>query len=114
MHPEPSHRSRLCVGDPVLRKTRLLSRQCDTCIFRPGNRMALAPGRLRHLVEQTRARESYIVCHETLPVAGPPPGVQPAVCRGFHDRYDTTSLQLIRRLWGFVEVDPPGGPRLPE
>jgi len=26
---------------------------------------------------------------------------------GFHDRYSTTALQIIGRLWGFVEVDPP-------
>ena len=88
-------------------ETRLLSRQCATCIFQPGNPMSLTPGRLRYLVDQARTRDSFIICHETLPYADPPPGVRPAVCRGFHDRYDTAALQIIGRLWGFVEVDPP-------
>src|SRR6266508_3067717 len=29
------------------------------------------------------------------------------ICRGFHDRYDTAALQIVGRLWGFVDVDPP-------
>jgi hypothetical protein len=35
------------------------------------------------------------------------PEVKAAICRGFADRYRTQSLQLIERLFGFVEVDPP-------
>jgi len=95
------------VGDPVLGKTRLLSRQCDTCIFRPGNHMHLREGRLRDLIAETRAAESFIVCHSTLPHFRYPEA-QPAICRGFADRYSTQALQVIERLWGFVEVDPPG------
>jgi hypothetical protein len=107
---EPADRARLSVGDPVLRKTRLLSRQCATCIFRSGNPMHLTPGRLRELVAQARGAAGYIICHCTLPAyAGP--GAKPAVCRGFADRYSTWQLQLITRLWGFVEVDPPDEPR---
>jgi len=106
---EPADAARLSVGDPVLRKTRLLSRQCGTCIFRPGDPMHLAPGRLRDLVTQARGAAGYIICHSTLPAyAGN--GAQPAVCRGFADRYTTWQLQLIDRLWGFVEVDPPDEP----
>jgi hypothetical protein len=104
---DPRHSDGLGVGDPVLRKTRLLSQQCATCIFRPGNPMSLAPGRLHDLVDQARTRGSFIICHETLPYADPPPGVKPAICRGFHDRYDTAALQIVGRLWGFVDVDPP-------
>jgi hypothetical protein len=100
------------VGDPVLGKSRLLSRQCATCIFKPGNLMNLRDGRLRDLVAATRARESYIVCHSTLPHYLHPEA-QPAICRGFADRYTTQALQLIERLWGFVEVDPPGEPPQP-
>ncbi|WP_262285467.1 hypothetical protein [Micromonospora sp. MA102] len=96
----------ISVGDAVLGKSRLLSRQCDTCIFAPGNRMHLAPGRLRALVTEARQREAFIVCHKTLPHCGKPEA-KPAICRGFADRYRTQSLQLIERLFGFVEVDPP-------
>ncbi len=115
MHPENpaddnveagTEQARLSVGDPVLRKSRLLSRQCDTCIFRPGNKMCLEPGRLREMVGQALATDGYVICHDTLPYHRYPQAA-PAICRGFADRYDTAALQLMRRLWGFVEVDPP-------
>jgi hypothetical protein len=99
--------SDLSVGDPVLGKSRMLSRQCATCIFRPGNHMHLREGRLRDLIAETRATQSFIVCHSTLPHFRYPQA-QPAICRGFADRYSTQALQVIERLWGFVEVDPPG------
>jgi hypothetical protein len=96
----------LSVADPVLGKTRRLSRQCPTCIFHPGNPMHLEPGALKDLIDSALAQDSYVVCHETLPGMAPP-GYAPAVCRGFHDRYTTGSLRVIARLWGFVDVDPP-------
>ena len=102
----PDHSS---VGDLETRRTRLLARMCDTCVFRPGNLMQLRQGRLRDLVEEARAAESYIVCHSTLPGVAPE-GVQPAVCRGFADRYRTRALQIIKRLFGFTEVEPPPPP----
>jgi hypothetical protein len=103
--------ARHSVGDPVLGKTRMLSRQCRTCVFKPGNQMHLREGRLRDLVAEARATEGFIVCHCTLPPVYP--DAKPAICRGFADRYTTQALQVIRRLWGFVEVDPPGEPPAP-
>ncbi|WP_239153096.1 hypothetical protein [Virgisporangium aurantiacum] len=38
----------------------------------------------------------------------------PAICRGFADRYTTWRLQVIARLFGFVEVPPPGEPTTTE
>ena len=99
----------LSVGDPATMRTRLLARMCDTCVFRPGNLMHLRQGRLRDLVEQARQAQSFIVCHSTLPGMAPD-GAEPAVCRGFADRYHTQSLQLIERLFGFTEVEPPPKP----
>jgi len=96
---------RLSVGDAALGKTRLLRHECATCIFKPGNLMHLAPGRLQQMVTEARGDAGYIICHSTLPYAGSP--VPPAVCRGFADRYRTWQLQVIERLWGFVEVPPP-------
>ncbi|MER7894278.1 hypothetical protein ABTX15_31175 [Micromonospora sp. NPDC094482] len=107
---ETDVRQPLSVGDPALGKSRLLSRQCDTCIFAPGNRMHLTAGRLRDLVTETRERESFVVCHDTLPHYKYP-NAKPAICRGFADRYRTQGLQLIERLFGFVEVDPPQPPQ---
>ncbi|MFE0527120.1 hypothetical protein ACFW0V_05925 [Micromonospora parva] len=97
--------ARLNVGDPVLRKTRLLARECATCIFKPGNPMHLDPGRLKQMVTAARGDAGYIICHSTLLYAGSP--VPPAVCRGFADRYRTWQLQVMEQLWGFVEVEPP-------
>jgi hypothetical protein len=89
----------LSVGDPDTMRTRMLARMCATCIFRAGNPMHLNPGRLRDLVAQARTGDGFIVCHSTLPGMAPP-GVRPAVCRGFADRYDTQALQIMGRLYG--------------
>ncbi|MFI7543773.1 hypothetical protein [Actinoplanes sp. NPDC049599] len=96
----------LSVGDPDTMRTRLLARMCDTCIFRPGNLMHLHPGRLHDLIAQARDGDGFIVCHSTLPGMAPD-GTDPAVCRGFADRYDTQALQIIGRLFGFDEIEPP-------
>ncbi|MEV6377769.1 hypothetical protein [Micromonospora musae] len=103
--PDADRTPRLNVGDPELRKTRLLARECTTCIFKSGNPMHLAPGRLKQMVTAARRDAGYIICHSTLPYAGSP--VPPAVCRGFADRYHTWQLQVMARLWGFTEVEPP-------
>jgi hypothetical protein len=102
---EPSG-SHLNIGDSERGRSRLLSRQCETCIFRPGNPMDLSPGRLRALVDQAHAEGGFIICHDTLPYHRFP-DAKPAICRGFHDRYHTQTLDIIARLWGFTEVDPP-------
>ncbi|MBQ1050822.1 hypothetical protein KBX50_20400 [Micromonospora sp. C51] len=110
--PDADRPARLSVGDPHLRKTRLLARECATCIFRPGNPMHLEPGRLRQMVTAARGDAGYIICHSTLPYAGSP--VPPAICRGFADRYRTWQLQLMEHLWGFVDVEPPDPDPIPE
>lgn len=104
---DPADEPRLSVGDAQQGKTRLLSRQCGTCIFKPGNVMHLTTGRLSDMVAQCHANGSFIVCHDTLP-HGAHPHAEPAICRGFYDRYSTQALQVIGRLWGFAEVEPPG------
>ena len=96
----------LSVADWDNFRTRLLSRPCLTCVYRPGNLMRLNPGRLKDLTAQARESEGYVVCHATLPETAPS-GVLPAVCRGFYDRFSTAALQIAARLWGFTEVDPP-------
>jgi hypothetical protein len=68
--------------------------------------MHLDPGRIKHIVDEALTTDRYIVCHETLPAMAPA-GVAQAICRGFHDRYSTSTLRLIARLWGFVDVEPP-------
>ncbi len=45
------------------------------------------------------------MCHRT-PPDGPYPRARPAI-RGFYDRYDIATLQIIGRLFGSTHVDPP-------
>jgi hypothetical protein len=44
------------------------------------------PGRLSSLAADALARDSYIICHDTL-TYGPHPTCGPAICREFHDVY---------------------------
>jgi hypothetical protein len=102
--------------DPVTRRPRVLSEQCATCIFRPGNPMHLNPGRVREMVAGALEQGSQgIICHSTLSY-GEHPGFGGALCRGFYDRYGSQSnfIRVIGRLGGFTEVDLPGlAPRNP-
>ncbi|MUL41622.1 hypothetical protein FZ103_10610 [Streptomonospora sp. PA3] len=95
------------VLDPATGRPRLLSRRCSTCVFHPGNRMHLEPGRLADLVEHNRRAGAGLTCHQTLNSAGT--GAPNAWCRGFFDAYpDTLAFQLARSLLGGVtEVEPP-------
>lgn len=103
---DPAEPHRFNVGDSVPGKTRLPRSECATCVFRPGNLMHLEPGRLRQMIHEARIQAGYIICHSTPPYAGI--NAEPAICRGFADRYTTWQLQVIARLWGFIEVEPPG------
>jgi hypothetical protein len=86
----------------------VLDRQCDTCIFRPGNLMRLRKGRVKEMVEGATRNDSCIPCHSTL-YSG-----QEAVCRGFFDRYAVNGkgklvasrLQIADRL-GFIRWQEP-------
>lgn len=81
-------------------KVHVLSGKCATCIFRPGNKMHLAEGRVESMVAGARRDESSITCHSTLYGAAPP-----AVCRGFYDTVSTTPLQLAQAM-ELIEFDP--------
>lgn len=84
------------------RGVRVMREQCATCIFRPGNLMHLLPGRVKDMVDGALRDDSAIVCHDTLE------GAYQAVCRGFWDKYDTTPLQVARRMgwWQAWPLEP--------
>jgi hypothetical protein len=87
-------RHRLADGTGV----RVMAERCPTCVFRPGNRMHLRPGRLRDLIAAASADDAgSIVCHATLS-----DDLQ-AVCRGFYDSQPTPLLQVAGRLGAVVE-----------
>jgi hypothetical protein len=75
-------------------RVHVLAEQCGTCIFRAGNPMRLEPGRVKGMVDAAIRDDAAIVCHSTLYRDD----VQPAVCRGFYDRYQTQPLQVATRL----------------
>jgi hypothetical protein len=92
---------------------RLLSEQCATCVFRPGNLMHLKAGRLKDLVDGNLAAGALLTCHET--TYGQTPAE--ALCRGFWDRYRerANAYRVMERLtaatgqpW-WEEVPPPSG-----
>lgn len=74
---------------------RVMEAMCPTCVFRPGNVMKLAPGRLAGMIEDAKRDESTIVCHDTLD------DQYQAACRGFFDRHATQALQIAERL-GYI------------
>lgn len=80
-------------------KVRILAEKCSTCIFHPGNRMHLEPGRVKEMVEGSLENDSAIICHSTLGQE------EQAVCRGFYEAHKTTPLQIAERLGLIEEVE---------
>ncbi len=79
----------------------VLDGKCKTCIFRPGNLMKLAPGRVESMVEACVRENTIIPCHKTLD--GPR-----SVCRGLYDVHygKIAVLQVADRL-GLIKFDSP-------
>lgn len=80
------------VADPEARTVRICADRCPTCIFRPGNLMHLAPGRLARLIAQAIADEGHIVCHDTL---GTGAG---SICAGYAAHPQGAARSLALRL----------------
>ncbi|MEU8075967.1 DUF6283 family protein [Catellatospora citrea] len=95
----------LDVGDPDTGLPRVLSRRCSTCVLDPADLMHLGTEHRRGFLRGVRARDGYVICHQTLPSTAPP-GYAPAVCRGSYDKIRTTTVKIMK-LFGVVEVDPP-------
>jgi hypothetical protein len=89
-------------------KVRVLSRQCPTCIFWPGNAMCLPPGRFEAIIRRNVEVGALLTCHSTLPY-GPYPEFGPAVCAGFWARHGmkTAAGRTAKFMLGIVRVDPP-------
>jgi hypothetical protein len=98
--------------DPQTHRPRLLSAQCETCIYRPSNPMHLRPGALRSITaDALREGCQGVICHDTLSY-GAYPGFGGALCRGFYDKFGPRNnfIRIMGRLGGFTEVDPPATP----
>jgi hypothetical protein len=89
------------------RRPRVLTEQCVTCIYRPGNKMHLRAGRLREMTDMAlRQGCQGVICHDTLHRSD---GYLPALCRGFYDKFGPQNnfIRVAWRLGGFAEVSPP-------
>lgn len=92
---------------------RVLTSQCETCIFRPGNLMHLDKGRLADMIRECKEKDAHVPCHETIDYSRGKEGtncLEPgpaAICAGFAERYEPTILQLAHRLDAVSPVDPP-------
>jgi hypothetical protein len=81
-------------------RVHLCSRMCSTCIFLPGNKMFLEPGRVEEMVAASLKNDSGICCHATIGTE------HPAVCKGFLDRHHTIPIRLAQVMGLTAEVDP--------
>ena len=91
----------VAIDGPLTREgLRVCTEMCSTCVFRPGNQMQLNPGRLRGMVDESLANDSFIPCHKTL-------DGERAVCRGFYDRHQHDSFGCrLGTVLGVILVDP--------
>jgi hypothetical protein len=79
------------VADPRTGTIRQCATKCDTCVFHPGNRARLAPGRLAALIASALAAEGHIVCHSTIGTAAP------AICAGYADHPQGAARSIALR-----------------
>jgi hypothetical protein len=81
----------------------VVAEKCATCVFRPGNLMHLAPGRVKDLVDDNLDADAALVCHKTLPY-GDRSEVGEAICRGFWDGpFDGHPTRRLAEMLGVVE-----------
>jgi hypothetical protein len=89
-------------GKPVYSDGRVhvMRAKCDTCIFRPGNKMNLNTGRVKQMVEDSIAEGGGITCHKTI-YGG---NNQEATCHGFFDSYaDRVPALRLAEAYDMVE-----------
>lgn len=110
-------------------KVHVMKERCTTCVFHPGNRMNLRPGRLKDMVEQTDDsaaclgpdhRRALFSCHQTLPYAESEYVEHyggAALCHGAVENYghDSMTMRMAHAMGVIEEVEPyPGSDSLHE
>ena len=87
---------------------RVLSRRCDTCIFRPGALMGLTRACFEDVVRRNVDAGTLLTCHATLPY-GAHPDFGPAVCAGFWAQHAmaTAAGRMARFILGITRIAPP-------
>ena len=89
----PGATGRQDITDSATGGSRLLSRQCATCILR-GDLMHLGGAYLKEIISQALP-DSYVVCHDTL-TYGDHPGYGPAAVRSESSRSGATRVCDLR------------------
>lgn len=79
---------------------RIMREQCSTCIYRPGNLMQLRHGRVADMTRECRARDTNVVCHQTLS------DKLGAFCRGSVDAHAGQLVRIGERLNSIELVEP--------
>jgi hypothetical protein len=85
--------------DPETHKLRIMAEKCSTCIFRPGNKMDLQPGRVKGMLEDVRRTDSFVTCHKTLGTGKPG-----AICAGSSEAHMGQVERIARRFDGVLLV----------
>ena len=98
-------------GDIIDRATgrvRVLSRRCDTCLFRRQGRQMFGEDRVAEVTAANLEAGALLTCHGTLPY-GENPDFGPAACAGFWARHhrDVLAGRYALLFLGIIRVDPP-------
>lgn len=96
------------VADPATGTVRVLSRRCDTCIYRRTMRATLGPS-VPALIREARESGGFVICHESLPAAQTQDSaIPPAICHGYANQFpDTYALRVARAIGRIQPIDPP-------
>ena len=83
-------------------RVHVMERKCATCIYRPGNLMALQKGRKDQMQADAIRDEGVIPCHQTIEAYTGERGAE-SVCRGFFDVAKHEGLLAVAERLGIVE-----------
>ncbi len=98
------------VADPATGTVRVLSRRCDSCIYRRAMRTALGAS-VPALIREACDTGGFVICHETLPAwqgDSDSARIPPAICHGYAAQFpDTFALRVARAIGRIKLIDPP-------
>lgn len=92
-------------------KVHVMAQKCSTCVFHPGNRMHLSPGRLKGMAENVQETGVPFSCHQTLSYASDEYTDHydgNALCAGAVEVYgDQSHVIRMAHVYGVIEeVEP--------
>jgi hypothetical protein len=95
------------VADPATGTVRVLSRRCETCIYRRSMRELLGES-VSSLIREARESGGFVICHESLPAWHcDDTGIPPSICHGYAIEFpDTFALRAARALGRIHLIDP--------